>query len=139
MITGGPTDGDFYNKRKRTIRCKDIFKEVVEVMSQKPKITLKFSLRDVQGESYDVQRVFIDTDISLDINFLECLRQMDLDVKIEAVHTTLYGFNGNGVTPILVVNTSLTYNIILGLPSLKSFQKAVLSYYLKVKILVEAK
>ncbi|CAA0808848.1 Unknown protein, partial [Striga hermonthica] len=114
MITGGPTDGDSHRERKRTSRGKGVAGKVAEVQVQKSSATLKFGADDVQGlvvphndalvitaevASYDVQRVLIDTGSSADIIFLKCLQQMELDIKVEPVHTALYGFSGSEVRP----------------------------------------
>ncbi|CAA0808933.1 Unknown protein, partial [Striga hermonthica] len=170
MIAGGPTDGDSHRKRKRTYRGKGVANEVAEVQVQRSSSTLKFGDDDVQGlvvphndalvitaevASYDVQRVLIDTGSSADIIFLKCLQQMELDVKVEPVHTALYGFRGSEVRPVgevsltvalgrsplrkvkmvrfLVVDASSAYNIILGRPSLNSFQAAISTYCMKIK------
>ncbi|GER33659.1 retrotransposon protein [Striga asiatica] len=169
MIAGGPTDGDSHRERKRTYRGEKVVDEVAEVQLQASSATLRFGAEDVQGlvvprnalvitaevASYDVQRVLIDTGSSADIIFLKCLQQMKLDVKIEPVHTALYGFSGSQVHPIgkvsltvvlgrlslrnvkmvcfLVVDASSAYIIILGRPSLNSFQAVVSTYCMKVK------
>ncbi|CAA0815055.1 Unknown protein, partial [Striga hermonthica] len=170
MIAGGPTDGDSHRERKRTCRGKSVAGEVAEVQVQRSSATLKFGVDDVQGlvvphndalvitaevASYDVQRVLIDTGSSADIIFLKCLQQMELDVKVEPVHTALYGFSVSEVRPVgevsltvalgrsplrkvkmvrfLVVDASSAYNIILGRPSLNSFQAAISTYCMKIK------
>ncbi|KAL8543946.1 hypothetical protein ACS0TY_004479 [Phlomoides rotata] len=43
---------------------------------------------------FDVTRIFVDTGSSYDIMFLECFKKMDLNVKLEPIETTLYGFAG---------------------------------------------
>lgn len=99
--------------------------------------------------------VFIDIGSSIDILFYECFVKMELEVEMRRVHTSLFGFNGSEVAPVvevtlpmalgvgpyrkvkmvrfLVVKANSSYNIILGRPSLNTFQAIVSTYHMKIK------
>ncbi|KAL0414930.1 UNVERIFIED_CONTAM: hypothetical protein Slati_3324900, partial [Sesamum latifolium] len=95
--------------------------------------------------NYEVGRIFIDSGSSADILFGEAYDQMQLgDVSLEKVNTLLYGFAGEVVHPrgmislpltmgrgtarktcslkFLVVDVPSAYNVILGRPTLNTFQ-----------------
>ncbi|KAL0413041.1 UNVERIFIED_CONTAM: hypothetical protein Sradi_1505800 [Sesamum radiatum] len=98
--------------------------------------------------NYEVGRIFIDSGSSADILFKEAYDQMQLgDVSLEKVNTSLYGFAGEVVHPrgmvslpltmgrgtmrktcllkFLVVDLPSTYNVILGRPTLNTFQAVI--------------
>ncbi|KAL0440561.1 UNVERIFIED_CONTAM: hypothetical protein Slati_2539100 [Sesamum latifolium] len=106
--------------------------------------------------NYEIERVFIDSGSSADILFGEAYDQMLLgDVPLEAVDTSLYGFAGEVVHPkgmisllltlgtsplrktcllkFLVVDIPLTYNVILGCPTLNAFSAIISTYHMKIK------
>ncbi|CAA0843037.1 Unknown protein, partial [Striga hermonthica] len=105
--------------------------------------------------NYDVERILVDTGSSADIMFYECFRKMDLGMEITPITTSLFGFSGAEVVPLgevqltmalgtpplrkvkavrfVVVKADSAYNVILGRPSLNSFQVAVSTYCMKMK------
>ncbi|KAL0453024.1 UNVERIFIED_CONTAM: hypothetical protein Slati_1280500 [Sesamum latifolium] len=106
--------------------------------------------------NYEVGRIFIDSGSSADILFGEAYDQMQLgDVSLEKVNTSLYGFAGEVVHPrgmvslpltmgrgttrktcllkFLVVDVPSAYNVILGRPTLNTFQAVVSTYHMKIK------
>ncbi|KAL0437621.1 UNVERIFIED_CONTAM: hypothetical protein Sradi_0470000 [Sesamum radiatum] len=106
--------------------------------------------------NYEVERIFIDSGSSADILFGEAYDQMQLgDVSLEKVNTSLYGFvgelvhsrgmvslsltMGRGTTrktcllKFLVVDVPSTYNVILGRPTLYTFQAVISTYHIKIK------
>ncbi|KAL0449449.1 UNVERIFIED_CONTAM: hypothetical protein Slati_1501300 [Sesamum latifolium] len=106
--------------------------------------------------NYEVGRIFIDSGSSADILFGEAYNQMQLgDVSLEKVNTSLYGFAGEVVRPqgmvllpltmgrgttrktcllkFLVVDVPSAYNVILGRPTLNTFQAVVSTYHMKIK------
>ncbi|KAK4387626.1 hypothetical protein Sango_2369200 [Sesamum angolense] len=106
--------------------------------------------------NYEIKRVFIDSGSSTDILFGEAYDQMQLGgAPLEAVDTFLYGFAGEvvhpkgmvslpltlGTTPLrktcllkfLVVDISSAYHIILGRPTLDTFQAVISTYHMKIK------
>ncbi|KAL0405925.1 UNVERIFIED_CONTAM: hypothetical protein Slati_3906400 [Sesamum latifolium] len=106
--------------------------------------------------NYEVGRIFIDSGSSADILFGEAYDQMQLgDVFLEKVNTSLYGFAGEVVHPRGMVSLSLTmgrgtarktcllkflvvdvpsaYNVILGRPTLNTFQAVISTYHMKIK------
>ncbi|KAL0411005.1 UNVERIFIED_CONTAM: Pro-Pol polyprotein [Sesamum latifolium] len=106
--------------------------------------------------NYEVRRIFIDSGSSADILFGEAYDQMQLgDVSLEKVNTSLYGFAGEVVHPrgmvllplamgrgttrktcllkFLVVDVPSAYNVILGRPTLNTFQAVVSTYHMKIK------
>ncbi|KAL0356462.1 UNVERIFIED_CONTAM: hypothetical protein Sradi_4093100 [Sesamum radiatum] len=106
--------------------------------------------------NYEVGCIFIDSGSSADILFGETYDQMQLgDVSLEKVNTSLYGFAGEVVHPrgmislpltmgagttqktcmlkFLVVDVPSTYNVILGRPTLTTFQAVISIYHMKIK------
>ncbi|CAA0839165.1 Unknown protein, partial [Striga hermonthica] len=105
--------------------------------------------------NYDVERILVDTGSSADIMFYECFRKMDLGMEITPIRTSLFGFSGTEVVPLgevqltmalgtpplrkvkavrfVIVKADSAYNVILGRPSLNSFQAAVSTYCIKMK------
>ncbi|KAL8478734.1 hypothetical protein ACS0TY_030568 [Phlomoides rotata] len=57
-----------------------------------------FITTDIEG--FDVARIFVDTESSCDIIFLECFKKMDLNVKLKLVEITLYGFAIGSTQPL---------------------------------------
>ncbi|KAL0406315.1 UNVERIFIED_CONTAM: hypothetical protein Slati_3945400 [Sesamum latifolium] len=106
--------------------------------------------------NYEVGRIFIDSGSSANILFGEAYDQMQLgDVSLEKVNTSLYRFAGEVVHPrgmvslpltmgrgttrktcllkFLVVDVPSAYNVILGRPTLNTFQVVVSTYHMKIK------
>ncbi|KAL0453269.1 UNVERIFIED_CONTAM: hypothetical protein Slati_1305000 [Sesamum latifolium] len=106
--------------------------------------------------NYEVGRIFIDSRSSADILFGEAYDQMQLwDVSLEKVNTSLYKFAGEVLHPrgmvslplamgrgttrkacllkFLVVDVPSAYNVILGRPTLNTFQAVVSTYHIKIK------
>ncbi|KAL0458565.1 UNVERIFIED_CONTAM: hypothetical protein Slati_0483700 [Sesamum latifolium] len=106
--------------------------------------------------NYEVGRIFIYSGSSADILFGEVYDQMQLgDIFLEKVNTLLYGFSGEVVHPrgmvslpltmgrgttrktcllkFLVVDVPSVYNVILGRPTLNTFQAVIFTYHMKIK------
>ncbi|KAL0412311.1 UNVERIFIED_CONTAM: hypothetical protein Slati_3820800 [Sesamum latifolium] len=173
MIVGGPRDGDSGRPRRAHVRATRTILEIDDKMSAGTP-TIQFGPTDTQGvhlphndalvisgtiANYDVQRIFVDSDSSVDILFHKVYQQMELgDVALEPVDTSLYGFAGEVVhllghisLPIslgseparktrmvrfLVVDMPSAYNLILGQPTLTVFQTVISTYYMKLKFSV---
>ncbi|KAK6144344.1 hypothetical protein DH2020_021164 [Rehmannia glutinosa] len=147
--------------------CEEILMEVNTI--QGPPIT--FDQADLQGldpehndpmvitmdvANFVMQKVLVDSGISVDVIALSVLRRMDLGItSIKPVGTPLTGFGGHEVVPLgtidlltslgeepcrrtfmikyLVVEAPFAYNIILGRPGLNQFQAVVSTFHLKIK------
>ncbi|KAL0461370.1 UNVERIFIED_CONTAM: Retrovirus-related Pol polyprotein from transposon opus [Sesamum latifolium] len=106
--------------------------------------------------NYDIGRIFIDSGSSADILFGEAYDQIQLgDVSLEKVNILLYEFAGEVVHPrgmvslpltmgrgtarktcllkFLVVDVPSAYNVILGRPTLNTFQAVISTYHMKIK------
>ncbi|KAL0438686.1 UNVERIFIED_CONTAM: hypothetical protein Slati_2351600 [Sesamum latifolium] len=106
--------------------------------------------------NYEVGRIFIDFESFVDILFGDAYDQMQLgDVSLEKVNTSLYGFAGEVVHPrgmvslpltmgrgttrktcllkFLVVDVPSAYNVILGRPTLNTFQAVISTYHMNIK------
>ncbi|KAL0292665.1 UNVERIFIED_CONTAM: hypothetical protein Sradi_6980800 [Sesamum radiatum] len=106
--------------------------------------------------NYEVRRIFIDSSSSTDILFGEAYDQMQLgDVSLEKLNTSVYGFAGEVVHPwgmvslpqtmgrgttrktcllkFLVVDVPSAYNVILGRPTLNTFQAVISIYHMNIK------
>ncbi|KAL0404385.1 UNVERIFIED_CONTAM: hypothetical protein Sradi_2079300 [Sesamum radiatum] len=90
----------------------------------------------------EVGRIFIDYGSSANILFGEAYDQMQLgDVSLEKVNTSLYGFRRRNRAPtrktcllkFLVVDVPSAYNVILGRPTLNTFQAVISTYHMKIK------
>ncbi|KAI3468952.1 hypothetical protein Pfo_025615 [Paulownia fortunei] len=105
--------------------------------------------------NFDVARIMVDTGSSIDVLFYEAYKKMNLDIALWPVDTALFGFGGGVVDPMgqvilsiflgielmhktrmikfLVVDSFSAYNIILGRPSLNTFQLVVSTFHMKLK------
>ncbi|XP_073294523.1 uncharacterized protein [Primulina huaijiensis] len=161
MISGGSTDGDSNRARKAKSR-----RECLEVDGNgRNEPVISFGPEDFRGVSlphndalvnYDVLRVFVDNDSSVNVIFKEALVQMDLyEYQLEAVETTLFGFAGHAVYPegeitlpltlgtgdlrktvmtvFTVVDAQSSYNIILGRPAMNEMRVVASTYHQKIK------
>ncbi|XP_073295907.1 uncharacterized protein [Primulina huaijiensis] len=167
MISGGSTDGDSNRTRKARSR-----RECLEVDgSGRNEPAISFGPKDLRGVSpphndalviqarvanYDVLRVFVDNDSSVNVIFKQALVQMDLhEYQLEAVETALFGFAGHAVYPegeitlpltlgtgdlrktvmtvFTVVDASSSYNIILGMPAMNEMRAVASTYHQKIK------
>ncbi|CAA0822828.1 Unknown protein, partial [Striga hermonthica] len=170
MISGGPTDGDSNHARKEHARAVKRKREEVKIMARMPVIS--FKAKDAEGvvlphndallitaevAGFDVQRVFIDTESSVDVMFYDCFVQInkELNMELKPVATAFYDFNGGEVMPMgeiclpvalgsgvmrkvrmvrfVVVGAESSYNIIMGRTSLNAFQAVVSTYHMTIK------
>ncbi|XP_075515491.1 uncharacterized protein LOC142550141 [Primulina tabacum] len=122
MILGGPTDGDSNRARKASNRRL----ENMEISSTRkrsgPMIT--FGPEDMKGVAdphndalviramivnYEVARIFVDSGSSVNVLFKEAMDQMDLgEYTVEPISTALFGFTGQAIHPLGVVNLPLS-------------------------------
>ncbi|XP_075515415.1 uncharacterized protein LOC142550058 [Primulina tabacum] len=167
MISGGSTDGD--STRARKARGRRVCLEVDGRRQNEPIIS--FGPEDLRGVSlphndalviqarvanYDVLRVFVDNESSVNVIFKEALVQMDLhEYPLESVETALFGFAGHAVYPegeitlpltlgsgnlrktvmtvFTVVDAPSSYNIILGRPAMNEMRAVASIYHQKTK------
>ncbi|XP_012836532.1 PREDICTED: uncharacterized protein LOC105957150 [Erythranthe guttata] len=105
--------------------------------------------------NFDIARILVDIGSSADVIYYDCFRKMNMDFELKYVETSLVGFSGEsvrsvgevclpislGMEPVratrsvkfLVLDAPSTYNIILGRPSMNSFQAVVSTYHMKLK------
>lgn len=102
--------------------------------------------------NYEVARVFVDSESSVNILFKEAFDHMQIDsAKLHPLSTLLFGFVhplrqislslslGEGPlrrtrsTDFIVVKIISSYNVILGRPALSVFKTVASTYYQKVK------
>lgn len=156
MIMGGLTDGDSHRARQKS---SDSLREpILEVQHVFEGTKVEFGVEDygpirqphtdaliVKAE--DVERIFVDTGSSVDVLFKKCFEQMRLNVRMEYVETSLFGFAGQAVRVMgkvemllvlgegasrqartvtyMVVDAPSQYNIILGRPSICAFEAVI--------------
>ncbi|XP_075499324.1 uncharacterized protein LOC142537715 [Primulina tabacum] len=111
MIFGRSTDGDSNRAWKSKSR-----RECMQVEGvRRSEAVISFDPDDLKGVSlhhnnslviqawvanYDIMRVFVDSDSSVNVIFKEALVQMDLQVyQLETVENALFGFAGHAVYP----------------------------------------
>ncbi|XP_075473861.1 uncharacterized protein LOC142504905 [Primulina tabacum] len=167
MISGGSTDGDSNRARKARSR-----RECFEVDGRgRDEPVISFGPEDLRGVSlhhndslviqdrvanYDVLRVFVDNDSSVNVIFKKALVQMDLhEYHLKAVETALFGFAGHAMylegeitlpltlgtgdlrktmmTVFTVVDAPSSYNIILGRPAMNEMRAVASTYHQKIK------
>ncbi|XP_075518298.1 uncharacterized protein LOC142552407 [Primulina tabacum] len=167
MISGGSTDGD--SNRARKARGRRVCLEVDGRDRSEPVIS--FGPEDLRGISlphndalviqarvanYDVLRVFVDNESSVNVIFKEALVQMDLhEYPLEVVATALFGFAGHAVYPegeitlpltlgsgdlrktvmtvFTIVDAPSSYNVILGRPAMNEMRAVASTYHQKIK------
>ncbi|XP_074559865.1 uncharacterized protein LOC141815896 [Curcuma longa] len=172
MITGGATDGDSNRARKAYSRQLEVCGVTGGSQSTGP--IIGFGPQDLEGvetphddalvikatiANYEISRVFVDTDSSVNIIFMSAFKQMQIDMDdLEPMATSLYGFTGNEVCPLgqirlaislgeeparrtrycffTIVDASSSYNVILGRPTLGAFFAVVSTYHQKIKFSV---
>lgn len=106
--------------------------------------------------NYDITRILVDFESSVNVIFQEALNRMQLEeVHVEVVVTALFKFAGHAVHPMgqitlpltlgdepshrtsmamfLVVDAPSVYNIIMGLPFLSTFMAVESTYHQKLK------
>lgn len=156
MIMGGLTDGDSHRARQKS---SDSLREpILEVQHVFEGTKVEFGVEDygpiqqphtdaliVKAE--DVERIFVDIGSSVDVLFKKCFEQMRLNVRMEYVETSLFGFAGQAVRVMgkvemllvlgegasrqartvtyMVVDAPSQYNIILGRPSICAFEAVI--------------
>ncbi|KAL0408142.1 UNVERIFIED_CONTAM: hypothetical protein Sradi_1748600 [Sesamum radiatum] len=173
MIAGGPSGRDSHQARKSQVReaHQISIKEVLDIETTEDTPIIQFGRakrsdpRTIHNDAliitailanYEVGRIFIDSESSVDILFREAYDQMQLGgVSLEKVNTSLYGFAGEVVHPrgmvslpltmgrgtmrkicllkFLVVDVPSAYNVILGRPTLNTFQAVISTYHMKIK------
>ncbi|XP_074569823.1 uncharacterized protein LOC141826469 [Curcuma longa] len=169
MIAGGATDGDSHRARKAHSRQLEVYGVTGGSQSTEP--IIGFGPQDLEGvetphddalvikatiANYEISRVFVDTDSSVNIIFMSAFKQMQIDMDdLEPMTTSLYGFTGNEVRPLgqirlaislgeeparrtrycffTIVDASSSYNVILGRPTLGAFSAVVSTYHQKIK------
>ncbi|XP_073143269.1 uncharacterized protein [Henckelia pumila] len=168
MISGGPTYGDSNRARKTSSRKFSNIEIADQVVRTCP--TLSLGSGDLKGLSdtthndaliiralisnYDVARIFVDSESSVNVLFQETINQMDLgEYKVEPVVTSFFGFTGHAIRPIGLIKLPLTlgkdrtsmtriisfiimdapsaYNAILGRPAMTIFMVVASALYQK--------
>ncbi|KAI3448580.1 hypothetical protein Pfo_005245 [Paulownia fortunei] len=160
MILGGPTDGDSNRARKAYARSTPGgSKEEVHKINEGPAPHNDALVITATVANFDVARIMVDTGSSVDVLFYEAYKKMNLDITLQPVDTALFGFGGGVVDPMgqvilpislgtepmrktrmvkfLVVDSFSAYNIILGRPSLNTFQAVVSTFHMKLKFPVD--
>ncbi|KAI3465895.1 hypothetical protein Pfo_022558 [Paulownia fortunei] len=154
MILEGPTDGD--SNRARNVTGDPIGPHDMEGLQAPHNDALVIT---ATVANFDVARIMVDTSSSVDVLFYEAYKKMNLDITLQPVDTALFGFGegvvdpmGQVVLPIslgtepmrktrmvkfLVVDSFSAYNIILGRPSLNTFQAVVSTFHMKLKFHVD--
>ena len=107
-------------------------------------------------EGFNTKRILVDNGSSADIIYLPAFQQLKLDPKrLRPFESPLVNFSGDKVYPkgivmltitvgihsrqlthqldFLVVNCPLSYNVIIGRPTLNRWKAATITYCLKVK------
>ncbi|CAA0827444.1 Unknown protein, partial [Striga hermonthica] len=115
IIFGRATDGDSNRARKEHARAVKRKREEVGITARMP--VIKFKVEDAEGvvlphndalvitaeiAGFDVKRVFIDTESSVDVMLYDCFVQInkELNMELKPVTKALYGFNGGEVMPM---------------------------------------
>ncbi|KAL0309068.1 UNVERIFIED_CONTAM: hypothetical protein Sradi_5849100 [Sesamum radiatum] len=106
--------------------------------------------------NYVIQHIFVDSGSSMDVLFYKVSQQMELgDILLEPMDTSLYGFVGEVVHPLgqillplslgmeptkrtkivcfVVVDMPSAYSLILGRPTLNTFQAVISTCHIKLK------
>ncbi|XP_073030714.1 uncharacterized protein [Primulina eburnea] len=119
-------------------------------------------LSKARVESYDILRVFIDSNNSVNVICKDAFVQMNMQgYHLEAVKTALFGFGGHVVylegeivlpltlgsqdlkktvmTSFTVVDSPSSYNIILGKPTMNELRDVASTYHQKIKFSVGAR
>ena len=109
--------------------------------------------------NYDVKKILIDNESSVDVLFYDVLSKINLSGRLKQVNTPLIGFSSNpvaiegeitlsitvGQEPrqstvwliFLIVKVSSAYNTILGRPDLNALKAIVSIYHLLVWFLIK--
>ncbi|KAL0421292.1 UNVERIFIED_CONTAM: hypothetical protein Slati_3152100 [Sesamum latifolium] len=163
MIAGGPSGGDSHQARKSQVReaHQISIKEVLDVKTMEDAPLIQFGRAERSGPqimhndalvitvilaNYEVGRIFIDSGSSADILFGEAYNQMQLrDVSLEKEKSCILeawspsSDDGRGTArktcllKFLVVDVPSAYNVILGRPTLNTFQAVISTYHMKIK------
>ena len=111
-------------------------------------------------EGFNTKRILVDNGYSVDIIYLSAFQQLKLDPgRLYPFNSPLVSFNGHRVYPkgivtltitvraylrqltcqldFLVVNCPLSYNVIIGRPTLNRWKATTFTYCLKVKFPTE--
>lgn len=105
--------------------------------------------------NFEVARIFVDTGSSVDVIYMDCLKQFNVDFKIVPTQTDIVRLTGAAIKSIgevvlpvslgsfpaiaigsvrfLIMDTEAPFNIILGRPSLNMFQAVVSTFHMKIK------
>ncbi|CAA0824236.1 Unknown protein, partial [Striga hermonthica] len=115
-------DGNLNNARKEHVRASKRKREEVGIIGRMS--VINFQAEDVEGillphnhalvitakgAGFDVKRVFMDTESSIDVMFYDCFAQINkhLNLELKPMVTTLYGFNGGEVMSMSKVSLTV--------------------------------
>ncbi|KAI3468832.1 hypothetical protein Pfo_025495 [Paulownia fortunei] len=163
MILGGPTDGDSNRARKAYARSTPGgSKEEVHKINEGP--VIQFGPHDMVGlqaphndalvitaimANFDVARIMVDIGSSVDVLFYEAYKKMNLNITLQPRSSRSMGqvilpislgtepMRKTRMVKFLVVDSFSAYNIILGRPSLNTFQAVVSTFHMNLKFLVD--
>lgn len=172
MIMGGHTEGDSGRARRKSVESvtewrgevHHIFEDIGigfgsgdSIRIQSPHTDALVIRAHIGG--YNIERVFIDTESSVDVMFVDCFKRMGLKPTIEPVATSLFGFAGESVRvtgrveftmtlgeehyqqsrtiKFILVDAPSQYNVILGRHVISEFVAVISMAHLMMKFPVE--
>lgn len=174
MIMGVPTKEDPKRARKARLNSikeweidesvQHVFQDVVVEFKKDDWAKIQrlqtdaFVIRAEIG-GYNIERIFVDTGISVDVMFLDYFRRMNLSIEVKPVGTSLFGLTGKTVrvygkvqlpmvlgegtwkqiriVTFMLVDTPSQYNVIMGRPSLSEYASIISTAHLMMKFPVE--